>query len=58
MKIENGKIVEATENELYSVYLKREMDYIMDFHEYKRKMIESGCIIINEQIRILRGGKL
>lgn len=46
MKIENEKIVEATENELFDLYLKREMDYIMDFHEYKRQMNKAGCVIV------------
>lgn len=48
MKIENNKIIEATEDELFSLYLKREMDYIMDFNEYKRQMKKVGCVIISE----------
>ena len=38
MKIEKGKIVAATEDELFSLYLKREMDAIMPFTEYKERM--------------------
>ena len=38
MKIEKGKIVAATEDELFSLYLKREMDAIMPFAEYKERM--------------------
>ena len=45
MKIENEKIIEATENELFDLYLKREMDDIMDFNEYKRQMNNAGCTI-------------
>ena len=48
MKIENNKIIEATEDELFSLYLKREMDYIMDFNEYKRQMEKVGYVIISE----------
>lgn len=43
MKIENGKIVSATEEELFTMYLSREMDDCMDFHEYKERMRECGC---------------
>lgn len=45
MKVENGKIVEITEDELFGLYLKRGMDDIMDFNEYTRRMKASGCII-------------
>ena len=34
MKIVNNKIVEATENELFDVYLKRGFDEIMSFPDY------------------------
>lgn len=43
MKVEDGKIVEATENELFSLYLERGMDDVMDFHEYRRRMEHAGC---------------
>lgn len=43
MKIENGKIVEATTTELYSLYLRREMDLIMSFPEYMEAMRIAGC---------------
>ena len=43
MKVENGKIVEATAAELFSLYLDRGMDDIMDFHEYRRRMEAVGC---------------
>lgn len=43
MRTENGKIVSATEDELFSLYLDRGMDDVMDFHEYKRRMEAAGC---------------
>ena len=46
MKVENGKIIEATESELFSLYLEREMDDIMDFNEYKYRMKNAGCVVI------------
>ena len=48
MKIENGKIVGITEYELFDLYLKRDMDEIMDFHEYKRRMKSAGCVVTDE----------
>lgn len=49
MKIENNKIIEITENELFDLYLKRGMDDIMDFNEYKRQMDKAGCKVIENQ---------
>ena len=43
MKIENGKIVEATEAELFSLYLDRGYDDCMDFEEYLYRMQKDGC---------------
>lgn len=48
MKVENNKIIEATEDELFDLYLKRDMDLIMDFNEYKRRMKSAGCIVTDE----------
>jgi hypothetical protein len=45
MKVENGKIVEATEGELFSLYLDRGMDDVMDFNEYKYRMEKAGCVV-------------
>lgn len=42
MKIENNKIIEATEGELYKFWLDREYDDIMDFVSFLRKMKELG----------------
>lgn len=46
MKVEDGKIVEATENEMFSLYLERGMDDVMDFHEYRRRMEKAGCRVM------------
>ena len=46
MKIENGKIVEATEAELFDYWLERYSD-IWSFYEYLFKMKKIG-VIINE----------
>lgn len=43
MRIENGKIVSATEQELFCLYLDRGFDDVMDFHEYKERMEKAGC---------------
>ena len=48
MKIENGKFVELTEVELFSLYLERGMDFVMDFYEYKRRMESTGCVITKQ----------
>lgn len=44
MKIEKGKIIEATENELYNYWLKQWSD-LMSFPDYKDKMIDTGVKI-------------
>ena len=41
MKIENGKIVSATENELFNEYLKKWCDFI-SFDEYIMRMKNAG----------------
>ena len=48
MKIENGKIVETTESELFSYYLKREMDDIMSFSDYLERFKSSGSKILED----------
>ena len=47
MKIEDGKIVEATENELFDYYLTRCWDDIMSFPEFLERMKRSGCKVLN-----------
>ena len=46
MKIENNEIVEATEEELFELYLSRGMDVVMDFNEYKQQMNKAGCVVV------------
>ena len=45
MKIENGKIVEITEKELFRLYLLRNFDDLMDFREYRYRMERAGCVV-------------
>ena len=46
MKVVNGKIVSATEEEFFRLYLDRGMDDCMDFYELQRHtglmLLESG----------------
>ena len=46
MKVNDGKIAEITEAELFGLYLDRDMDNEMDFREYKARMREAGCLIV------------
>ena len=48
MKVENGLIVEITENELFSLYLDREMEDAISFYDYKARMEAAGCVVIKE----------
>ena len=45
MQIVDNHIVSATENELFSEYLRRGFDDCMDFHEYVNRMIDLGVEI-------------
>lgn len=45
MKIENGKIIEATTAELYDRYLRQELENIMTFPEFTRAMENDGCVV-------------
>lgn len=49
MQIKNGKIVEITDDELFELYLKREMDDIMSFNDYIRAFERVGCKVIETQ---------
>ena len=51
MKIENNKIIEATETELFNIYLKRGYDDLFSFDFYKRRCIDLGTKIIAEKGR-------
>lgn len=42
----NGKIIEVTEDELFCLYLDREMDRCMDFHEYRNRMEDVGTRVV------------
>ena len=46
MKVENGKITEITEQELYSRYIDGEYYMALDFHEYKMRMEKAGTKIV------------
>ena len=50
MKIKNGKIVEATESELYDYYLTREWFEVYSFPHYKRLCKELGAKIVDEEV--------
>ena len=49
MTVKNGKIVEATENEMFAYYLKQGWDDIFPFPEYLEKCKEHGTKIIDEK---------
>lgn len=49
MKLENGKIVEATEVELISYWLNRGYDDIIDFDTYKFICEKNGTKIIENK---------
>lgn len=49
MKIENNKIIEATENELFSLYLKSNWSDFIDFYEYMRRMEKTGVKITDKE---------
>ena len=46
MKVENGEIIEITEQELYSRYIDGEYYMALDFHEYKWRMENAGAKIV------------
>ena len=46
MKVENGKIIEITEQELYRRYIDGEYYMALDFHEYKWRMENDGTKIV------------
>lgn len=48
MTIKNGKIAKATEDELFSVYLKRGFDDVMSFTDYKQRCVELGTEIVGD----------
>ena len=42
MIVENGKIVECTDSELFSNYLRGSWDLVVSYDDYKRRCIELG----------------
>ena len=48
MKVENGKIVEITEDELFELYLDRGLDDCYSFPEYERAMERAGCKVTDK----------
>jgi hypothetical protein len=43
MKIKNGRIAEATEQELYSYWLNRSLDDVLSFPDFLSANIRAGC---------------
>ena len=48
MKVENGKIVEIAENELFHLYLDREVDDIYSFPQYVEMFKKASCVILDK----------
>lgn len=48
MKVENGKIVEATENELFAQYLRSDWDELFSFPEYLALLKYQGVKVVDE----------
>ena len=51
MKVENGKITEITEQEIYRRYIDGEYYMALNFHEYKWRMEKAGTKIVKRQNR-------
>lgn len=49
MVVENGKIIEMTEDELFRMYLDRDMALCMSFPEYKTRMVAAGTKIVAKE---------
>jgi hypothetical protein len=48
LKVENGRIVEATESELRICWLTKGFDDVFSFPDYLEKMQECGVNVIDE----------
>lgn len=48
MKVENGKVIEATERELLKLYFEKEYEDFMSFKEYIIQLKDMGVNIIDE----------
>lgn len=49
MTIENGKIVKATESELFLFYLHRGLEDTLSFWEFRRMVIDEGGEVIEDR---------
>lgn len=49
MKVENNKIIEATEDELFDYYLKHDIDSCFAFQEYLIAMKRAGVKIADKR---------
>lgn len=50
MKTENGKIIEATRDELYHMWITGDWDEFMPFEEYMWRKIQQGVKIIGGKV--------
>lgn len=49
MKIEHGKITEATEDELFAYYLNKDWDEVICFPDFLRACRRQGTVILEEE---------
>ena len=49
MTVKDNKIVKATEDELFALYLERNLDDIMSFNEYLYSMRKAGVDICKSE---------
>lgn len=49
MKIVNGKIAEATENEMFDYYLTRDWDTVMSFREWMMECESQGTKVTEKK---------
>lgn len=49
MKVKDGKIVQATEEELFNYYLGKGYDDLFPFDFYKRRCVELGTEVIESE---------
>ena len=49
MKVVDGKIAEATEDEMFDYYLTRDWDTVMPFREWLRRCEEQGTKVTDKQ---------
>ena len=49
MTVQDGRIAEATEDELFALYLAREWDEVVSFPDFLRACREKGIVIVDEE---------